>query len=240
MGKQCRHCRSQHGQQSFSTADLNYQASNIVTLQNGGYINPPRISRQHRDPYGDWWDKQERRNYGEPVHEDNDILGMFAPEEYNHYTSPQCFALMGCSVLGFLAVFGTVYMFYPDRVSVSRGYEGGLDRELGGPGALHVGLFRSYLLETLTYPRRGVKMELTEVNRSLVQMCVGRQLASIVHSIWRSQALEKFHKIIQDYPKFLELRKKGLHAVGYMALACSNLRLYYAHHQSTPVVQVHS
>ncbi|KAL2050250.1 hypothetical protein ABVK25_009477 [Lepraria finkii] len=52
---------------------------------NGGYINPPRIPRQFRDPYADWWDKQERRNYGEPVHEDNDILGMFSPEEYTHF-----------------------------------------------------------------------------------------------------------------------------------------------------------
>lgn len=30
------------------------------------------------------WDPQERRNYGEPVHEDNDILGIFSPEEYTH------------------------------------------------------------------------------------------------------------------------------------------------------------
>ena len=109
-------------------------------LQNGGYVNPPRISRQHRDPYGDWWDKQERRNYGEPVHEDNDILGMFAPEEYNFYTSPQCFALVGCAVAAFCTFFGTVYLFYPDRVAVDRGFEGGLDRELGGKGALPVSL----------------------------------------------------------------------------------------------------
>lgn len=32
------------------------------------------------------WDKQERRNYGETVHEDNDILGIFTPEEYTHVT----------------------------------------------------------------------------------------------------------------------------------------------------------
>ena len=106
--------------------------------KNGGYINPPRVSRQHRDPYGDWWDKQERRNYGEPVHEDNDILGMFAPEEYNFYTIPQCFALVGTAVATFLAFWGVVYIYYPDRPTVDRGYEGGLDRELGGRGALIV------------------------------------------------------------------------------------------------------
>ena len=106
--------------------------------QNGGYIDPPRISRQHRDPYGDWWDKQERRNYGEPVHEDNDVLGLFAPEDYNFYTSPQCFALIGCAVATFLSVFGVVYIFYPDMPAVKRGFEDGLDRELGGKGALLV------------------------------------------------------------------------------------------------------
>ncbi|KAL9100273.1 MAG: hypothetical protein Q9163_004333 [Psora crenata] len=103
---------------------------------NGGYINPPPINRQHRDPYGDWWDKQERRNFGEPVHEDNDILGMFSPEEYNFYTPAQCFALLGCSVAVFLGFLGVVRLYYPDRPVVDRGYEGGLDRELGGEGAL--------------------------------------------------------------------------------------------------------
>lgn len=73
------------------------------------------------------------------MHEDNDILGMFAPEQagqYNFYTSPQCFALLGCAVGTFLTFYGVVRIFYPDRPTVDRGYEGGLDRELGGSGAL--------------------------------------------------------------------------------------------------------
>ncbi|KAL9636145.1 MAG: hypothetical protein Q9164_003001 [Protoblastenia rupestris] len=106
--------------------------------QNGGYQNPPPIIRQHRDPYGDWWDKQERRNFGEPVHEDNDILGMFSPEDYNFYTSAQCFGMLGCAVAVFLGFLGIVRLTYPDRPAVDRGYEGGLDRELGGKGALLV------------------------------------------------------------------------------------------------------
>lgn len=57
---------------------------------NGNYPDPTLISalpikRQFRDPYAGWWDPQERRNYGEPVHEDNDVLGMFSPEAYTHY-----------------------------------------------------------------------------------------------------------------------------------------------------------
>lgn len=41
---------------------------------NGNYPDPSQTSalplkRQFRDPHGKWWDPQERRNYGEPVHE---------------------------------------------------------------------------------------------------------------------------------------------------------------------------
>ena len=61
---------------------------------------------------------------------------MFTPEDYNFYTSPQCFGLIGCFVAVFAGVIGVVKMYYPDRVAVDRGLEGGLDRELGGEGAV--------------------------------------------------------------------------------------------------------
>merc|ERR1711977_78123 len=62
---------------------------------NGNYPDPNLTSalpvkRQFRDPYADWWDPQERRNYGETVHEDNDVLGVFSPEAYTHF-STGCF-----------------------------------------------------------------------------------------------------------------------------------------------------
>lgn len=63
---------------------------------NGNFPDPSQTSalplkRSLRDPYGPgdgtrWWDPVERRNYGEPVHEDNDILGVFSTEEYTHFT----------------------------------------------------------------------------------------------------------------------------------------------------------
>ena len=105
---------------------------------NGGYINPPGIPRQFRDPYADWWDKQERRNYGEPVHEDNDVLGVFSPHEYDHYKPGFGFFLLGCFVATFMGVVGVVSLYYPDKPSVHRGFPGGLDRELGGEGAVLV------------------------------------------------------------------------------------------------------
>jgi len=109
-----------------------------MKTQNGGYVNPPRVKRQFRDPHGDWWDKQERRNYGEPVHEDNDILGMFSLEEYTH-TKPGMGAFqIGCFIAAVLTLCGAVAMTYPDKPSAPREFEGGLERELGGPGVVRV------------------------------------------------------------------------------------------------------
>ncbi|KAF2758660.1 NADH:ubiquinone oxidoreductase 20.1kD subunit [Pseudovirgaria hyperparasitica] len=103
---------------------------------NGGYINPPREKRQFRDPYGDWHHHQRRKNFGEPVHEDDDVLGMFSPEEYT-WTKPGKGALMfGTFILAYMGLLGVVYLNYPDKQSVPKSYPGGLDVELGGKGSL--------------------------------------------------------------------------------------------------------
>ncbi|KAI1358162.1 hypothetical protein F5Y08DRAFT_125822 [Xylaria arbuscula] len=104
--------------------------------QNGGFVNPPRVKRQFRDPHGDWWDKQERRNFGEPVHEDHDILGVFSPHEYTWVNSRTAFAQIGAFIAAFMGVCWVVGRLYPDKPSFPREFEGGLERELGGPGAL--------------------------------------------------------------------------------------------------------
>lgn len=101
-------------------------------------MNPPAQKRQFRDPYGDWWDKQERRNYGEPVHEDNDILGMFSPEEYTHVKPGKAFLQLGCFAATVLGFCGVASLYYPDKPSAPRTFPGGLSTELGGPGALPV------------------------------------------------------------------------------------------------------
>jgi NADH dehydrogenase (ubiquinone) 1 beta subcomplex subunit 8 len=109
-------------------------------LQNGGYINPPRIKRQFRDPHANWWDKQERRNFGEPVHEDNDVLGIFSPWEYTWTTTGPGLIMIGTFIATFLSVSGVVYAFYPDMPAYPREFPGGLERELGGAGAVRVSL----------------------------------------------------------------------------------------------------
>jgi len=103
---------------------------------NGNYPNPPAENRQFRDPYGDWWDKQDRRNFGEPVHEDNDILGVFSPEQYTHVTPRKAFVSIGCFVAVVLSLCGVVSVLYPDKPSAPRTFPDGLEKELGGPGAV--------------------------------------------------------------------------------------------------------
>lgn len=106
--------------------------------QNGGYVQPPPIKRQFRDPHGDWWDKQERRNYGEPVHEDYDLLGMFTTYEYTWVSPKKGLLQIATFVAAFFSLLYVVKLTYPDRPSFPREFEGGLSRELGGPDAIRV------------------------------------------------------------------------------------------------------
>lgn len=57
-----------------ASEDLSGSDPNMDPMQNGNYPDPSKTSalalkRQFRDPHAEWWDPQERRNYGEPVHE---------------------------------------------------------------------------------------------------------------------------------------------------------------------------
>lgn len=116
-----------------------------ASLQNNNYPNPPAVKRQLRDPYGDWWDKQERRNFGEPVHEDNEILGVFSPEQYTHAPPGKAFFHLGCFVAAFLGLCGVVKMTYADKPAAARTFPDGLEKELGGASAMPVRLARPWL-----------------------------------------------------------------------------------------------
>ena len=124
--------------------DLVLEGSGCIwlTVQNGGYVNPTNhpypLKRQFRDPYHPWWDKQERRDFGEPVHEDNDILGMFSLEEYTHMSPARALLLWGCFISAVLGLSYAVKQNYPDRPSAPKEYPDGLEAELGGPHALRV------------------------------------------------------------------------------------------------------
>ncbi|KAH8728340.1 hypothetical protein GQ44DRAFT_702170 [Phaeosphaeriaceae sp. PMI808] len=104
--------------------------------QNGGYINPPAELRSKRDPYGDYWDKQERRNYGEPCHEDHDILGVLSLHDYDHFKPGWAGVLFGTFCLTVAGLFAVTSTFYPDKRSAPRTFPDGLEVELGGKRAL--------------------------------------------------------------------------------------------------------
>jgi len=112
----------------------------LIRGKNGGYINPPPIKRSHRDPYGDWTDKQERRNFGEPVHEDNDILGVFSLDDYSHMSPGRGAVLWAGFIASVLGLGYAVKLTYPDRPSAPTEYPDGLEAELGGPGAVRVSM----------------------------------------------------------------------------------------------------
>ena len=45
---------------------------------------------------------------------------------------------IGTFVATYMGLVGVVSLYYPDRPTVGKGLEGGLDRELGGEGTVHV------------------------------------------------------------------------------------------------------
>lgn len=72
------------------------------------------------------------------MHEDEDTVNVFSLEEYTHMSSARG-ALLWAGFLGCVGALSyAVYLTYPDRPSAPKTYDGGLDRELGGPGSLRV------------------------------------------------------------------------------------------------------
>lgn len=66
------------------------------------------------------------------------MLGIFSPYEYTWTTAGKAVIMLSTFFAVFLGVSGIVYLNYPDRVAYPREFEGGLERELGGPGAMRV------------------------------------------------------------------------------------------------------
>jgi NADH dehydrogenase (ubiquinone) 1 beta subcomplex subunit 8 len=63
---------------------------------------------------------------------------MFSPYEYTWTTPGPAFLMIGSFVAVFMTVVGAVYITYPDRKAYPREFEDGLERELGGSGAVRV------------------------------------------------------------------------------------------------------
>ncbi|KAF7727964.1 hypothetical protein EC973_006852 [Apophysomyces ossiformis] len=98
--------------------------------QIGDYPNLPRNSHQLRAPFG-WWDNQDRRNFNEAVHEEDEILGVWGPDihTYSPYKALGQLTLFFALVGGFSAF---IYKVQPERPAIKRSYPfDGLKEELG-------------------------------------------------------------------------------------------------------------
>ncbi|GFZ43895.1 hypothetical protein JCM24511_01615 [Saitozyma sp. JCM 24511] len=105
-----------------------------IDPQLNGYPQLPYVSLQTREPFG-WWDQQERKNFGEVVHEEEDVLGMWGPDVFS--------ISGGTAVISLIAAFSAIGAFAylltsarPLRPVAAREYPyGGLEKELGGHNA---------------------------------------------------------------------------------------------------------
>ena len=68
---------------------------------------------------------------------------MFSLYEYTHMTPARGFLIWGVLISVVLSGVYGLSFYYPDRPSAPKEYESGLDKELGGPGAVRVGTIPS-------------------------------------------------------------------------------------------------
>ncbi|KAI8981849.1 hypothetical protein BDF20DRAFT_863590 [Mycotypha africana] len=98
--------------------------------QIGDYPNLPRYSAQTRGPYG-WDDPQDKRNFGETLHEEDELFGVWAPD-LHHYSPYKALFQFGLATAIFATFAGIVYKTYPDKPAVPRTYPyNGLTEEFG-------------------------------------------------------------------------------------------------------------
>jgi NADH dehydrogenase (ubiquinone) 1 beta subcomplex subunit 8 len=65
-------------------------------------------------------------------------MGALSLHDYDHFTPGWGAVLMGGFIVSVLGLCGVVSLYYPDKISVPKTYEGGLEAELGGPRAVRV------------------------------------------------------------------------------------------------------
>ncbi|KAG8685443.1 hypothetical protein FRC08_013104 [Ceratobasidium sp. 394] len=99
--------------------------------QLGEYPQLPPISAQRRPPKG-WWNEQERRNFGETVPEQYEVLGLWAPDVFD-MPREKALKQFGIAVAIFVGFALAVKASVPERPAAPRSYPyGGLVKELGG------------------------------------------------------------------------------------------------------------
>ncbi len=101
---------------------------------------------------------------------------MFTPYEYTWVSPGKGLVQVGAFVAAFLGVVWLVGVTYPDRPSYPREFEGGLERELGGAGALRVSGFPRCLLTRFrrlnqTYRQELRATQIRNISRGIAMAC---------------------------------------------------------------------
>ncbi|ODV75071.1 uncharacterized protein CYBJADRAFT_189217 [Cyberlindnera jadinii NRRL Y-1542] len=103
-----------------------------VPLQEDGYPYVKPELYYYRDPDAKWDDPQNRRNVGELLNPDDDILNLWAPTYYDTVSDSTAvsFQLIFFAGVGVFSAF-MYFFFYPERRAVPREYPDGLARDFG-------------------------------------------------------------------------------------------------------------
>jgi hypothetical protein len=86
----------------------------------------------NRDPDLPWDDPQNRRNIGQTLHPDDDILNLWSPHYYDAVKDSTAVKWQLIFFAGLAGFSGLMYLFfYPERKAIPRTYPDGLARDFG-------------------------------------------------------------------------------------------------------------
>lgn len=66
-------------------------------------------------------------------------MGLFTPYDYTWVSPAKGLLQIGVFIVAFFGLCYSIKLTYPDVVAAPREFEGGLEKELGGSGAVRVG-----------------------------------------------------------------------------------------------------
>lgn len=99
-----------------------------------------------RSPYAKWDDRQNRRNFDEPVLDQYDYEEVWTADVYTHTPDKVAVRWVVTYLAGFFGLVYVVNLFWPGRDAMPRNYPyGGLARELGARNEEEAELFRTHV-----------------------------------------------------------------------------------------------
>ncbi|CCG83887.1 protein of unknown function [Taphrina deformans PYCC 5710] len=101
-----------------SVSLLSDQSANI-----GDYpTNVPAINRQTKSETEKYDDQQSRRNFGETLHEEDDVLTVFSPDVHRHVKPATAFLHIGIFITAVFGIVGGTYITFTPLQAVRRTY----------------------------------------------------------------------------------------------------------------------